>query len=232
MWFYINVVIYTIVLNVWLVLTKGKLYVANDRVYIGSYKNTPMEVVTMAHELNVGTINGLTMEQILDKMVEKKIGISGSGSSSGGTGGATQSGLLEGKIINGEVVRFDGMYWVVAHTDYVNKKAYLASNILVTSTKFGSNNVYKGSTLATVAAAFEANMSEEAKAIMLTETVNGVAGKVFAPTYDQMNGGWSYFSTQANRICKLNGVDTNYWTSSPSSSSSVYFVVAVGNLQP
>ena len=177
---------------------------------------------------NISKISGLTAEEILDKMVEKKIGIAGSATST--TPGASGSGLVSGKLIAGETVEFDGMYWIVAHTDYVNRIAYLASTILVTSTTFGSNTTYKGSTLATVAANFEKGMSEAALAIMKSVTQDGVTAKIFPPTYNQANGGWSYFSAQANRVCKLNGNDSWYWTSTASSSSYVWYVDYNGNL--
>ena len=39
------------------------------------------------------------------------------------------------------------------------------------------------------------------------------AGKVFAPSYDQCNGAFSYFATQANRIAKNSaGTATAWWT--------------------
>ena len=179
----------------------------------------------MGHEIsisNVSKISGLTAEEILDKMVEKKIGIAGSATST--TPGASGSGLLNGRLIAGETVEFDGIYWIVAHADYVNRIAYLASTILVTSTVFGSNTTYKGSTLATIAANFEKGMSEAALVKMKSVTQDGVTAKIFPPTHDQANGGWSYFSTQANRICKLNGNDSWYWTSTARSSGGVWSV--------
>ena len=38
---------------------------SDDRVYVGGTNNLPMEVVTMAHELNIGTIGGLSLQDIM-----------------------------------------------------------------------------------------------------------------------------------------------------------------------
>lgn len=176
---------------------------------------------------NIATISGLTMEQVLDKMVEKKIGISSGATSS--VPGASGSGLVSGKLISGETVQFDGMYWIVVHTDYINRIAYLASTILVTETSFGSNAVYKGSTLAAVAANFEKGMSAEALSIMKNVTVNGVTAKVFAPSRDQAVGTFSYFNQSTNRICQYNGANFQWWTSSPAETYRTYCINANGD---
>ena len=161
---------------------------------------------------NIATISGLTMEQVLDKMVEKKIGIAGSATST--TPGASGSGLVSGKLIAGETVQFDGMYWIVVHTDYIKRIAYLGSTVIVTAVAFGSSEKYKGSTLATVAANFEKSMSSEALSIMNNVTVNDVTAKVFVPSLEQVGGDFSYFKQEANRICKYNGDVYYWWTSS------------------
>ena len=129
---------------------------------------------------NIASISGMSIEQILDKMVEKKIGIAGSATST--TPGASGSGLVSGKLITGETVEFDGMYWIVAHTDYIKRIAYLGSTVIVTEVNFGSSAAYNGSALATIAENFEKGMSTEALSIMKNVTVNGVTAKVFAPS--------------------------------------------------
>ena len=45
--------------------------------------------------------------------------------------------------------------------------------------------------------------------------VDFMGGKVFIPGYDQLNGGFSYFTSASNRICNYNGIPQHYWTSSP-----------------
>ena len=46
-------------------------------------------------------------------------------------------------------------------------------------------------------------------------TVNGVTAKVFVASYEQMNGGFSYFSNNDRRKCKRGSEYYYYWTSSP-----------------
>lgn len=177
---------------------------------------------------NIATISGLTMEQVLDKMVEKKIGISSGATST--TPGASGSGLISGKLIAGETVQFDGMYWIVVHTDYIKRIAYLGSTVIVTEVNFGSNSAYKGSALATISANFEKGMSAEALSIMKNVTVNGVTAKVFAPSREQAVGNFSYFKEEHNRICQYNGSNELWWTSSPdpSDTSRAYYVSQAG----
>lgn len=174
---------------------------------------------------NIATISGLTMEQILDKMVEKKIGIDL------GSSGESGSSIVEGRLFPGEKVKFDGMYWVVAHCDYIKKVAYLSSEIILSMTQFGSNTTYKGSTLANLTAQFEASMSPAALNHAVNTTVNGVTSKLFIPSKEQYESEFSYFKTQTNRVCKdAEGTAQWYWTSSPYSSSSVWCVNTDGIL--
>ena len=171
----------------------------------------------MGSEMNIGTINGLTVDQILDKMVAKGIGM---------YPGLSGSGAVEGKLLLGETVAFDGMYWIVCHVDYIQKLAYLACTVIVQNTQFGANFLYSQSTLKDVAKAFENNMSPAALARMQNVTVEGVTAKVFAASYDQMNGGFAYFNSNERRICQ----NLRYWTSSPNGGSGVWSVSADGSL--
>ena len=204
-------------------LKAGSFYETSDGyLYIGNSENQPVEVLTLAHELNIGTINGKTITQILDEMVDKKIGIDL------GTSGDSGSSLVDGRLFAGETVKFDGMYWLVAHIDYIKKYAYLCSSEIVTMTRFGSNNPYAGSILANLAQQFEVSMSAAALSRMVDVEVNGVTAKVFVPSYEQMNGGFSWFNNTQNRICNYGGTPGTYWTSSPGSSGGVWIVAANG----
>ncbi len=135
-------------------------------------------------------------------------------------------GAAMGITAAGGTVKFNGETWRVAHV--ANNIAYLAREDLVSETQFGSNTTYAGSTLASVAKTYENNLPAQWKNGLNNTTVNGVTAKVFAPSKEQMDGGWSYFNSNANRICKLNGTAKNYWTSSPSSSSYVWAVTTSG----
>ena len=206
-------------------LKAGSFYETSDGyLYIGNSENQPVEVLTLAHELNIGTINGKTITQILDEMVDKKIGIDL------GTSGDSGSSLVEGRLFTGETVKFDGMYWLVAHIDYIKKYAYLCSSEIVLMTRFGNNDTYAGSVLANLAQQFELSMSEAALSRMVDVAVNGVTAKVFVPSYAQMNGAWSYFISDQNRICNYGGDPQSYWTSSSSGSagSPCYYVTTDG----
>lgn len=175
----------------------------------------------MGSEMNIGTINGLTVDQILDKMATKGIGM---------YPGLSGSGAVEGKLLLGETIAFDGMYWIVCHVDYIQKVAYLACTVIVQNTTFGSGNMYSYSQLKNVAKAFENNMSSAALARMQNVTVNGVTDKVFVASYEQMIGGFSYFNSNSRRICIYNGSPKWYWTSSPRSNNNVWSVSTSGNL--
>lgn len=134
---------------------------------------------------------------------------------------------LSGDLAVGNLVTFDDKSWRVVHNE--GTKWYLASSTISENTQFGSNTVYKVSTLANKCASYLNNFSASAQSFMQNVTVNGVTAKVFVPSYEQVNGGFSYYNSNANRICQLNGANSNWWTSSPSSSS-VYVVGADGAL--
>lgn len=61
--------------------------------------------------------------------------------------------------------------------------------------------------------------------------VDFMGGKVFIPGYDQFNGGFSYFTSDSSRICNGNGSQQHYWTSSPDSSNTVWYVGTDGSLK-
>ena len=198
-------------------LKSASLIVGTSKAWIG-INETPEELIFMGSEMNIGTINGLTVDQILDKMANKGIGM---------YPGLSGSGAVEGKLLLGETIAFDGMYWIVCHVDYIQKLAYLACTVIVQNTTFGSSTSYSSSQLKNVAKAFENNMSSAALARMQNVTVHGVTAKVFAATYDQMNGGFAYFNSNERRVCQ----NQWYWTSSPGSGSLVWTVGADGGLR-
>lgn len=140
---------------------------------------------------------------------------------------------LVGDLAVGNLVTFDNKSWRVVHQEGTHW--YLASEKIVSQTPFGSNNVYKGSTIAGVAATYESEqLSETAKEYCADVTVENVTAKVFIPNYEQVNGGFSYYNSKANRICQLNSTNSTWWTSSPDSSR-VYLVNtdgAIYNLDP
>lgn len=138
---------------------------------------------------------------------------------------------LVGDLSVGNLVTFDNKEWRVVHQE--GTRYYLGLNSLVGSEIFGNNSTYAGSNLAAKAKNYETDtMSATALEYCVDTTVEEVTGKVFAATYDQMNGGFSYFTTNESRVCTLNGTATTYWTSSkhPSNTSSVANVDSAGNI--
>lgn len=173
----------------------------------------------MGSEMNIGTINGLTVDQILDKMVEKKIGIAGgAGPGSGGLVFDPHT-ITVGTRVN----QFGGTSWIVAHKTAT--RLYLASEHIFTSdVHFGDSTVYVGSNLQLHAREFNDIFSDYEKSWMVANPDNG---DLIGPmSYNQLNGGFSYFNSDSRRACD----NQVYWTSSPfSNGSGVWYVVGNGS---
>ena len=206
-------------------LETGKgIITTDDRLYVGSRSNKPIEVVTLAHELNIGTINGKSMEDIIDylteKFVENKIGNVGK-----------YDGVITGDIVLGNYVDMGGYTWRVSHIDNAAKEFYLTLNTVTEETVFGDNNVYAGSTIAGKCSIFMNTMPANVINLLKMTTVNGVTAKVFIASHEQMNGGFDFFSDNASRIAYDDvGIAAEYWTSSPGSGNTAGTVVANGAL--
>lgn len=141
-------------------------------------------------------------------------------SDSGGTGTSFE---ITGTGV-GNFVRWANRIWLICHVD--STKVYLAATFIQTNTTFSSGSTeYKGSNLAAAAKAYENTIPADSLALAVNTTVHGVTGKIFAATYDQLNGGFMYFFSNGNR--SLNSV---YWTSSPNSSGGVWLVGTDGSL--
>lgn len=207
-------------------LKAGSFYETSDGyLYIGNSENQPVEVLTLAHELNIGTINGMSVEAILNMMKQKGIGETAGGIVT------DYSDIITGEILLGATVTMGEHQWVVCHIDYNGGVFYLLDAVVEESCQFGSNTNYPNSTLASKSATFEEALPSNVKEKLLTVNVSGVSAKVFVPTKAQYQGGFNLFSTNDNdtgRIGYLNGVATNVWTSSPGSSSGVWCVITDG----
>ena len=131
----------------------------------------------------------------------------------------------------GNLIKFDNKIWICVHYDNNTKYLYLGARDIISLTTFGDNNVYNGSTLARVAKNYQNNnMSSSALSYCANITVNGVTAKVFVPSYEQVNGGFSYFNGNSTRIAYYNGSANNWWTSSPYVSSRAYYVCSDGGI--
>ena len=139
---------------------------------------------------------------------------------------------LNSSVSVGSVVIFDGILWRVVHKS--GSVVYLASLYRLRGAQFDSSgsNAYRGSDLANVAMNYQNNsMSSGALAQCNNITVNGVTAKVFVCSYEQANGGFSYFSNDRNRILYSTiGDAQTWWTSSAGYSSNVWYIDSSGNL--
>ena len=204
-------------------LETGKgIITTDDRLYVGSRSNKPIEVVTLAHELNIGTINGKSMEDIIDylteKFVENKIGNVGK-----------YDGVITGDIALGNYVDMGGYTWRVSHIDNAAKEFYLTLNTVTEEIQFGYNNVYAGSIIAGKCSTFMVTMPATVINLLKMKTVNGVTAKVFIASYEQMNGGFDLFSDNTSRIAYDDtGEAVMYWTSSPNGPGNAWYVYVDG----
>ena len=146
-----------------------------------------------------------------------------------GIGGSTQGMSYYLKSLTvGKVVWFNYDHWRVVHI--ANGLYYLIIDEITQTTQFGNNTAYKGSTIATKCATYQNDMADDSLALCQNVTVNGVTAKVFIPSYEQMNGGFSYFNNASNRVAFMGDNITWYWTSSPHDGSYVWYVNTGGGL--
>ena len=207
-------------------LQAGSFYETSDGyLYIGNSENQPVEVLTLAHELNIGTINGKTVEQIIDylteQFVENKIGNVGK-----------YDGVITGEIALGNYVDMGGYTWRVCHVDNGAKEFYLILNNINTkdNTQF-DNAAYAGSTVAGKCTSFMNTMSANVINLLKMKTVNGVTAKMFIPSYEQMNGGFDLFTDNVSRIVHdQTGATQPYWTSSLTGPNNIWYVNNDGSL--
>lgn len=189
----------------------------------------------MAHELNIGTINGRTVTSILDEMVEKKIGISG-----GSAGGTITFDPATASV--GNEFTFGGTLWIVVHKDAT--RLYAASKYILATMPFDTDKYDAAGTKIELASVYYAQsdlkqfarscadmFSDAEKALLVAHPTTG--DLVSAMTYNELNGGHSYFNSNSRRICySQDSSDAqNYWTSTVHSFSSgvVWFVNTDGS---
>ena len=140
-------------------------------------------------------------------------------------GGGTVNPELPNKdtLVLGNTVTFAGKEWIVVHV-LENTEAYLALSELYGTSTWNQLQT-KCSDWAT------ANLNTAQQACLKDITADSTSGKVFVATYDQMNGGFNYFTSDNNR--EVEG--TSYWTSTerPSTwgqSRDAYYVMARGSV--
>ena len=104
---------------------------------------------------------------------------------------------------------------------------YLAATSIYCITQFGSNVNYAGSPLAAMCTQVQNITPQDSLDLAINTSVNGVTAKIFVASYDQLNGGFSYFSGDYYRQCDY----MHYWTSSAGDSSCVWNVGSAGDLR-
>ncbi len=143
--------------------------------------------------------------------------------------GITAASKPSTSITIGGSVSMGAFDWICVHTD--SSYNYLMTKYVIGSTTFGQDTNYAGSQAALMALLFGTAIGVWGNSAFGNITVNGVPGYCFLPSYDQMNGGFSYFNSNDRRkATDPAGNAKVYWTSSPSGGSYVYCVNTDGNL--
>lgn len=132
---------------------------------------------------------------------------------------------LSGELVVGNLVTYDDKTWRVVHNE--GTKWYLASKDIIEDIQFGTSNIYAKSSILARCAVYLSNLSDVAQKYITNITVNNVTFKVFVPSYEQVNGGFSYYNSKENRICNYNGNKYTWWTSSLYDNSSNHPVYGV-----
>ena len=203
---------------------------ANHPVYSISGKNATVIGTTdsTGHLIMYRTMSSLTLAA-KDGTHYIKSSVSGTIGSLKANSLKTDVALCTGTLAVGNTITCMGKSWIVCHRD--GNKYYLALSEIASMTKFGSSNTYAGSTLESVASQYESGLNSDIIALYAIDTtVNNVTSKVFAASYEQMDGAFSYFNSDSRRICTYDGSNQWYWTSSPYGSSDVWGVYADGSL--
>ena len=111
--------------------------------------------------------------------------------------------------------------YIICHVD--SDTVYAITKNLQGKTEFGNNTTYAGSTLVQKCTDwYNNNVPSDIKSygFFKAVSVNGVTAQCFVPSYEQFNGGFSYFNSDNRRVCD----NSWYWTSSANSSSDVWGV--------
>ena len=183
-------------------ITSGTLSVARG--------GTGRATLTPGYFLRGNGTGAVTMSSI--DQVKSALGIGGgSGSLVGTSYNLTGIGV-------GKPVRWANDIWICVHQS--GSTYYLAATSIYCMTQFGSNTNYAGSTLATMCTEVQNITPQDSLDLAINTNVSGVTAKIFVASYYQLNGGFSYFSTDPQRQCHY----TYYWTSSAVDSNTVWYV--------
>ena len=206
-------------------LTQGQMSIALSKVFA---------------KLGGGTVCNLVYTHPSDKQCNYSPDLSGY---------ATKSELskLEQKIALGYIgfsspvlgarIRIGGFDYVIVHI--TTSIVYAIIEVCPSLTKFGTSPTYSGSTIAALCTTwYNNNVPSDLKSagVFVNVVTEGVTSPCFIPTYNQFNGGFSYFTNNDRRIASAY-VNANsassyngyyYWTSTAYSSSYVWTVTNNG----
>ena len=208
-----------------LTLSSGLLQTADSKVFIGLGNGTIKDLTTSSYihpsaqqctiPLATSNSNGLmsAADKVkLDELIE----------------GSKYGGLISGSIELGNTVAMGGYIWLVCHIDEVVEEFYLIINKLFEEIEFSSGGVnYASSIVAERCETFLGELPEAVQNLLLVTYTEGVNAKIFIPTYDQMNGGFSWFNSDERRIAdRETGISSSYWLSTKESTKNIYLVSA------
>lgn len=139
----------------------------------------------------------------------------------------------------GARIRIGGFDYMIVH--FNSNIVYVITEDIIQLTRFGSSAAYSGSTIANLCSTwYSTNVPAALKSagIFVNVTTEGVSSPCFIPTYNQCNGGFSYFNSASRRCAQIassGGSPGSYgtyywWTASASSSSNVWYLDCDGNL--
>lgn len=160
---------------------------------------------------------------VLDKDAQtvKKISLEELKKFSGGSGGSEEpeepvtdpNWPDKSQLTLGNTISWAGYDWIVSHI--TSNEAYLTLN--------GLSGESKWVRLQENCTNFASKFTEAQKACLKSVTADSTSGKVFVATYDQMNGGFSYFNSNSRR-----SAGSTYWTSTEHDSSYAWHVETDG----
>ena len=138
----------------------------------------------------------------------------------------------------GARIRIGGFDYVIVHITTSIVYAIIEACPSLTAFSSGST-IYSGSTIAALCTTwYNNNVPSDLKSagVFVNVVTEGVTSPCFIPTYNQFNGGFSYFTSDASRIAAayVNASDGSsynghyYWTSTANSSSYVWTVYSNG----
>ena len=134
-----------------------------------------------------------------------------------GGGGTTNPELPDkGSLTLGNTVTFADKQWIVSHV--TNTEAYLTLSDLL--------GRYTWNYLQNACTTFaNSSLTEAQRGCLKSITAGNTSGKVFVATYDQMDGGFSYFNSDSKRR-----TGSVYWTSTEADSVDAWYVRSDGRL--